>query len=128
MTAPLLTSLEQAGEGSRLLLVDLNAAPFTRTFFDALNGYATGGSGRCLETLAIWNARLAASTPVGGWEDISTAPRDLVVQMYEPHSQGGFMFAGCIGIDGSYRDNLRGDALNPTHWMPLPEAPKGGEA
>ena len=71
---------------------------------------------------------LAASTPVGGWEDISTAPRDLVVQMYEPHSQGGFMFAGCIGIDGSYRDNLRGDALNPTHWMPLPEAPKGGEA
>lgn len=69
MTAPLITALEQAGEGSRLLLVDLNAAPFTRTFFDALNGYATGGSGRCLETLAIWNARLAASTPVGGWEE-----------------------------------------------------------
>ena len=69
------------------------------------------------------SAMLAASPSVGGWEDISTAPRDLVVQMYEPHSQGGFMFAGCIGIDGSYRDNLRGDALNPTHWMPLPPPP-----
>ena len=48
VTGSLRTSLEQAGEGSRILLVDLNAAPFTREFFDALNGYATGGSGRCL--------------------------------------------------------------------------------
>jgi hypothetical protein len=62
----LIERLEKAGEGSRLMLVDLNAAPFTREFFDALNGYATGGSGRCLDTLSIWNAWLAASPSVGG--------------------------------------------------------------
>ena len=85
----LITSLEQAGEGSRLLLVDLNAAPFTRTFFDALNGYATGGSGRCLETLAIWNAHLAASTPVGGWEGDPYLATDLALVNDLIYQHGG---------------------------------------
>jgi hypothetical protein len=66
-----------------------------------------------------------------GWQDIATAPRDLVVLMFEPHSQGGFMFAGCIGVDGSFRDNLQGVIQNPTHWRALPAAPTpadgGGE-
>lgn len=83
-----------------------------------------------MKTALLYGTRLRASEAAtaaaverAGWQDIRTAPRDLVVQMYEPHSQGGFMFAGCVGVDGTYRDNLQGDAHRPTHWQPLPAPP-----
>ncbi len=55
------------GEGKRLMLVDLDGAPFGSEFLDNLNGYATGGSGRCLDILTVWGATLYASpvVPVG---------------------------------------------------------------
>jgi hypothetical protein len=76
-------------EAKRQLIVDLDAAPFTREFFDALNGYATGGSGRCLDTLSIWNARLAASPSVGGWEDDPYLATDLALVNDLIYQHGG---------------------------------------
>ena len=117
-------------EAKRQLIVDLDAAPFTREFFDALNGYATGGSGRCLDTLSIWNARLAASPSVGGWGDISTAPKDgTLVDLWTSY---GERVAGAKWTNGVWREwaldgfdsmgwvRLEGTA---THWMPLPPPP-----
>ena len=73
---------------------------------------------------------LAASTPVGGWEDISTAPKDETrVLIFRPsdfeedrvfHAQQdaeGYWFIH----DGKHDHSLRGD--QPTHWMPLPPPP-----
>jgi hypothetical protein len=80
---------------------------------------------------AILAALTQGESRMTGWQDVATAPKDLVVLMFEPHSQGGFMFAGCMGVDGLFHDNLQGVIQNPTHWMPLPAAPTpadgGGE-
>lgn len=100
----LITSLEQAGEGSREMLVDLNAAPFTREFFDALNGYATGGSGRCLETLAIWNAKLAPPPPSVS-TDNGSRPQEAV-----PTEQAE------RAVVGDYPDADGTDAAHPAWW------------
>lgn len=59
------------------------------------------------------------------WRDISTAPKDGTVFLaFRPHSQVGFMFVCCVGTDGSFRDNLRGEQHHPTHWMRLPDYPE----
>ena len=61
---------------------------------------------------------------VDKWQAIDTAPKDgTMVWLFEPHSQGGFMFAGCTGLDGTWRNNLDLLEQNPTHWMPLPDMP-----
>ena len=58
-----------------------------------------------------------------GWNPIETAPTNELVLLYEPHNEGGFMFAG-IKNDDIWRNNLDLLEQNPTHWMPLPEQPK----
>ena len=74
---------------------------------------------------------LAASTPVGGWEDISTAPKDGTSILVA--NANGEIFVVCWGadtangpgwIDGA--TDFVGDLLiytAPTHWMPLPPPP-----
>jgi hypothetical protein len=66
-----------------------------------------------------------------GWQPIDTAPKDrsdvwLFCPIEEPHQCVGFFSDG----DGGYwepSEKLVADVLfelNPTHWMPLPDAPK----
>lgn len=47
----------------RYVIVPLSRAPYADSFLDAVNGYATGGSGRCLEAIQAEGARIEA-TPV----------------------------------------------------------------
>jgi len=60
----------------------------------------------------IYRAMLAASTPVGGWEDISTAPKDGTWVL---------VWRGFCSVD-AYKGDWCGEK-NPTHWMPLPPPP-----
>lgn len=68
-------------------------------------------------------AAIAAMQP--DWRPIETAPRDELVWLFEPHSEGGFMFAGITDMDGLWRNNLDRRKQQPTHWMPLPAPPAG---
>lgn len=82
------------------------------------------------DVIAAWNRRAAPASPLpegGGWQDISTAPKDgtkvlgwaegdyTVVEW----SSGGYWTlseCGAYASDGEWW---------PTHWMPLPAAPTG---
>ena len=79
----------------------------------------------------IWSAMLAASTPVGGWEDISTAPVihgcevDLWLETGERISDArGFQHNGVIVwhrlSDDGLHERIRAKA---THWMFTPPPP-----
>ncbi|EME1743937.1 DUF551 domain-containing protein [Cronobacter sakazakii] len=84
------------------------------------------------ETLTIIEARRALTAPPvpvePGW--IACSERmpelDTRVLLYFP-DYGGHIEDGCIGDegDGPYHYFFDGDSLRhePTHWMPLPEAP-----
>jgi len=58
------------------------------------------------------------------WRPIESAPDNELVWCFEPHDEGGFIFAGMQqrGRRGWY-NNLDFCDQNPTHWRPLPEAP-----
>lgn len=79
-----------------------------------------------------------------GWRDIETAPKDgrvIVLTWFEDgkpqeqwpmlwgHIQRNGLFPGKLGMwttpDGSVTWNDDDPAGAPTHWMPLPEPPKG---
>ena len=69
------------------------------------------------------------------WQPIETAPKGLIeVLVFVPEHAPLVFTAKCIygrwGCSSAGRfapeDDFYGDApINPTHWMPLPEAPKG---
>lgn len=69
-------------------------------------------------------AMLAASTPVGGWEDISTAPDqgEILVGVWVDGSWSSWTICKepnattPFGCDGEWGDE-------PTHWMPIPPPP-----
>lgn len=79
--------------------------------------------------------RLAAApaSPLqgGGWQDISTAPKDgAVVDLFYP--ERGRLTDATWGPTGWGRHEWRGShtvkmipSEKPTHWMPLPAAPTG---
>jgi hypothetical protein len=69
------------GEGKRLMLVDLDGAPFGSEFLDNLNGYATGGSGRCLDILTMWGATLYASPVV----PVGVSREEIAKALFERH-------------------------------------------
>lgn len=95
------------------------------------------------------NTEISAAPALFGWQPIETAPRDgTFVMLHVPHGQietgpvtiGGYWkaderdpngrfrkgewakanFSGWLGCDADYRESW----CEPTHWMPLPEAPK----
>lgn len=97
------------------------------------------GDGRLIET---YKAMLAASTPVGGWEDISTAPNNTdhmrpILLFWKSAGVG----LGWYDVDDDYATRpaswrcpetgwiCEGDQCIPinqedcTHWMPLPPPP-----
>jgi len=58
------------------------------------------------------------------WRPIETAPEDELVWLFEPHCEGGFMFAGlCCSKTGIWWNNLDDQRQHPSHWMPLPDVP-----
>ena len=57
------------------------------------------------------------------WIPIETAPENTLLWLYEPHDEGGFMFAG-IKTHNIWRNNLDLLEQKPTHWMTLPIPPK----
>lgn len=74
-------------------------------------------------------AMLSAAPAGAGWQDISTAPKDVDILLSDgTHvSQGGWVtdldhgadYEGQLGAAGWW--HLDGDT--PTHWMPLPQPP-----
>lgn len=64
------------------------------------------------------------------WRDIADAPDDITndppVWLHEPHTAGGFQFAGFMREDGAWLNNLDFKVQHPTHYRPLPDTPKGG--
>lgn len=61
------------------------------------------------------------------WQPIETAPLTFqnLILLFEPHSQGGFMFVGCWDeFKKSWYNNLDMETQHPTHWMPLPPPPE----
>jgi hypothetical protein len=69
------------------------------------------------------------------WQPIETAPKvesDRVLVAW-PNSKWwvciGFWSGNYHGLNAWADDNTENELVpQPTHWMPLPEAPKGGEA
>jgi hypothetical protein len=58
---------------------------------------------------------------VSDWQPISTAPKDGTwVLLYSQHD--GIRIGNWDRIE--WADDGDGVALEPTHWMPLPEPPK----
>ena len=64
-------------------------------------------------------ARVAELEAAHQWRPIETAPEDVVVLGCEGNWLGPVM---CYGDNGWIDDE--GETCHPTHWMPLPEAPK----
>ncbi|WGM31453.1 hypothetical protein [Brevundimonas sp. NIBR11] len=63
--------------GVASVIVPLNRAPYPRAFLDAINGFATGGSGRCREAIEAEGAILAAlPQETKGWRDSLEAVAD----------------------------------------------------
>jgi hypothetical protein len=52
----------------RFVIVPLSMAPYPESFLDAINGFATGGSTRCLEAIHEEGAWISsdANTPASG--------------------------------------------------------------
>jgi len=84
------------------------------------------------ELAAMWNdpgqeaaiARALAEAAKPGWRtDMDSVPEGELVWLFEPHSEGGFQFAG-VRVAGEWRNNLDAQIQHPTHWMPLPAAPE----
>ncbi|MBB5770833.1 hypothetical protein HNP47_000802 [Brevundimonas vesicularis] len=73
----------------------------------------------------------ASPLPRGGWQDISTAPKDgTVVDLFYP--ERGRLTDATWGPTGWGRHEWRGShtvrmipSEKPTHWMPFPAAPTG---
>lgn len=86
------------------------------------------------DVISAWNRRAAPASPLpgGGWQDISTAPKDgtpiLITRPTRFMSEEGYHVVRweddrwCCH-DGKFDTWLRGS--DPTHWMPLPAAPTG---
>lgn len=78
----------------------------------------------------ITKAAPASPLPGGGWQDISTAPRQERVMLGHKDFKGWFCLAICNALgEWSYDDRPWGQQDAPdkeaTHWMPLPAAPTG---
>lgn len=73
------------------------------------------------------------------WQDISTAPRDgtRILAYFDNYGWCTAKFVDCVKTDGTVvyaywandPDNSREESFfcgyeTPSHWMPLPEAPK----
>lgn len=66
------------------------------------------------------------------WQPIETAPKDgTVILLAEPNHDGSFCIATGRWVEPYIKPPYWGDGLTddllmdgPTHWSPLPEAPK----
>lgn len=77
-----------------------------------------------------WQDALAAAPasplPGGGWQDISTAPKDgteVLVMLKPKVIRLGWYFKPSSRTEGWCDEN--GKRIIPSHWMPLPAAPTG---
>lgn len=59
---------------------------------------------------------------IDGWQAIGTAPKDGSDLLLSATNWHGDVVVGCWSFEG-WRDRDDADALEPTHWMPLPEPP-----
>lgn len=78
-----------------------------------------------VEAIKHWNLRAPDQ-----WQDISTAPRDgtviLAIQqgLYKPEVP--FIPYAASFQNGTWKNHSTGfEGYFPSHWMPLPEPPKG---
>jgi hypothetical protein len=63
------------------------------------------------------------------WQPIDTAEHEIGLLLWEPlwwkgEPQNGLLVIGYYDTDLSEWRNYDGIEINPTHWMPMPEAPK----
>ena len=75
--------------------------------------------GKVAPMISDLKARVAELEVAHQWQPIETAPKDVVVLGCEGNWIGPVM---CYGDNGWIDDE--GETCHPTHWMPLPEAPK----
>lgn len=78
--------------------------------------------------VAAWNRRAAPASPLpgGGWQDISTAPKDgteVLVMLKPKVIRLGWYFKPSSRTEGWCDENSK--RIIPSHWMPLPAAPTG---
>jgi len=99
----------------------------TRGMMDAANRVDWTNEDERATIINIWQAMLAAAPasplPGGGWQDISTAPKDGTLIMVGAPDCGvslvRWMLDSWIDEQGFTQGSW------PTHWMPLPAAPTG---
>jgi len=67
------------------------------------------------------------------WRPISTAPRDgTEVLLWQPSKHRGYAIVGVYAVSlygpkSEWVDCGEARPLDPTHWLPLPQAPEGGD-
>jgi len=61
----------------RYVVVPLSMAPFPSSFLDAINGYATGGSTRCLDAIHEEGAWLLSKAPYSDRLSGNVSPRSV---------------------------------------------------
>ena len=135
-TADQLTEAYEAGK--RDASADLGQAAFEKWLYDKCpSGDVESVQRQWLESYEY--AELAGKRDaISKWQPIETAPKDgtafrayadeLIDLDFNPCGSveaawSGEEFIGCVW--NGQQDAWYGKAINPTHWMPLPAAPKG---
>ncbi|WP_159953150.1 DUF551 domain-containing protein [Rhizobium sp. 18065] len=103
-------------EASREFLAEVNDKSHPRF----IAGYTAGLNDGRLER------QRQPSPNLFGWRPIASAPKDGSDLLLSAASWHGDVVVGCWSFEG-WRDRDDTDALEPTHWMPLPAAPNENE-
>ncbi len=123
-------------------MVEAAAREFFRACFyepDEIDQHQKRQSGGWLRTVFAARAALSAALPLmDGWQPIETAPKDNKARLvWCPAWRNTYIVSWVVPLDDKAKPNpdaghwshfgggYRPLTEAPTHWMPLPPAPKG---
>jgi len=77
-----------------VVIVPLDRSPYPRAFLDDLNGYMTGGSGRCLEAILAAGAHVTTMPPASAPEGMREAIVAIINEEVDGDYDGRLHYVG----------------------------------